>query len=144
MKENLFRAKRIDNGEWAEGVIWESNGSAYIIDENRNFIEVVPKTAGMVTGMYDNNGSRIFEGDVVKFGRKEPVTIAYSYEMATFVGMDKEGYFSFPLFEEVMSRREVLGNVYDDYKDYATELIPEPEVDNDEEEEEDYGNNIQR
>lgn len=82
-REILFRGKRIDNGEWAEGclLIDYETGQHFIhargnsLHENNkankrgslNFsaYEIEPQTASQYTGMEDRNGRRIFENDLI-------------------------------------------------------------------------------
>lgn len=73
MREILFRGKRVDNGEWAYGsLIIETNPfdkdmvMTHIYDNFYNEIIVDPRTIGQYTGLCDRNGTRIFEGDIVK------------------------------------------------------------------------------
>lgn len=65
----LFKAKRIDNGEWIQGYlycIWER---AYIcwgmINNIPDMREVDPSTICQCTGLRDKNDKMIWEGDII-------------------------------------------------------------------------------
>lgn len=83
MREILFRAKRIDNGEWVEGFLFDSN----MINESRYFHEIDLETVCQYTGLKDKNGEKIFIGDIVKCTKGCPHEIIWLKEYGgTYIG----------------------------------------------------------
>jgi len=65
MREILFRGKTYD-GEWVYGGYFKDK-DCHFIPKGAAFVEVKQETVGQFTGLFDNNGKKIFDGDIVSF-----------------------------------------------------------------------------
>lgn len=65
MRDILFKAKQLADGEWIEGWLSMVDGE-YIIEDGHGLgNSVMSETVCQYTGQNDNDGGKIFEGDVV-------------------------------------------------------------------------------
>ena len=118
MKDVLFRGKRIDNFEWVEGYFVSYEDETYIFQQDQvnygidlggyldccKMNEVVSSTVGQYTGLTDKNGTKIFEGDIVKIDGKD-------YEVKYMLGQFFVGI-NMPIAYKRFDC-EVIGNIHD-------------------------------
>ena len=132
MREILYKAKRMDNGEWVEGFFCYQKLYCYdnritprpiIIGELSNTgivkFEIDESTVCQYTGLTDKNGQKIWENDIVRhedlsngryIARKQPMKnslIKWNHIDAKF---ERDG--GRDLYKSE-SRLEVIGNIFD-------------------------------
>lgn len=136
MREILFKAKRIDNGEWVEGSLIDldiDSRYCYIVPPYKkasilpiNFLItdrmklVDPETLCQFTGLCDRYGNKIWENDIFQCTDETMVTqkdlIEYNETHASFVRLrntEKLGLQYLWIDEATCNHGEVIGNIFD-------------------------------
>lgn len=134
-----FRGKRIDNGEWVYGYLYElplESGNVCMILTTDNIHEdnsiepqyhlaftlwkdlfvVDSSTVGQYTGLKDKNGKKIYAGDIIRAG-KEKTLLEVRFVRGVFAflwngDLDDE----FPCNAPTQEWAEVVGNIHDNPK----------------------------
>lgn len=137
----LFKAKRIDNGEWVTGhyvkglnmydkevhLIFEPNTMFYSSGETDGWYKVDPTTICQCTGLKDKNGKLIWENDIIKtFDAGEEcclskiifadTSLGYGWKTTDIKSLSK---YNNNLFKEVSfgsfdsKSAEIVGNIFD-------------------------------
>ena len=131
-REILFKAKRLDNGEWIEGLLIyiclcsinenEEIDEEYVLGIQRlnKSYQIDPTTLCQFTGLTDKNGRRIFENDICSTDIKRPyayVVFRNGCFMYQLNDGEEKDYFDImmPIEPLVNSDKytEVIGNVFD-------------------------------
>ena len=126
MREILFKAKRIDNGEWVEGnyvkkydLLGKRHLILYVDNYVRwSFVEIDPETLCQFTGLCDKNGKKIWENDILMAHLDESYPEDVTYETVEWGvagwgtrengSVDREYLGEFDL-----EHYEVVGNIFD-------------------------------
>lgn len=132
MRETIFRGKRVDNGEWVEGFLFQYRAgqvgigqikmNTKITHPDGNFKEwdyinvynlccpkVIPETVGQYTGYTDDYAKKIFEGDILRvlstncYGNDLCYTLTL-YDMTDSVEMERIN---------TANEVKVIGNIHD-------------------------------
>ena len=134
MREILFKAKRIDNGEWIEGSLIDldiDSGYCYIVQpyKKASILPIIflitdrmklvdPETLCQFTGLYDKNGKRIWENDILMahLDKSYPEDTTYEtveWGVAGWVTHEANSIDRQYLDEFDLEHFEVVGNIFD-------------------------------
>ena len=128
MREILFKAKRIDNGEWVEGYYLKRydllgneehlifHADSYTVWE---YAEIDPETLCEFTGRCDKNGNKIWENDICDRKEKYPEVVKmtngdWTWDYSYAIGRDYgNSYCNLGFYVNERKCVEVIGNIFD-------------------------------
>ena len=135
MREILFRAKRIDNGEWAEGYLFDDGMAEVehyfvgriVVEPYKgtacddwditgiDFCEVNPETLCQYTGLNSRNGKKIWENDIIRVENSvdEGTGVVVFYEGVWYVnGGVNNSLYNIVLYDDE-AEIYIIGNIID-------------------------------
>lgn len=119
MREILFRAKRETTNEWVYGYFVKEYDDFQIYVQpqiiTRSGREYVNEnTLGQFTGLTDKNGTKIFEGDIVRYGDTIHKVVFEQRNGTAYFGLVYSPIETLPFGHyQDLQQLEVIGNIYE-------------------------------
>ena len=119
MREILFKAKRVDDGEWVEGYYVKGATRHCILKHLGGYpkYDIDEKTICQYTGLTDKNGKKIWENDIVESTYDDTyegidcgIGLVEFFQGLWYVGGDVQN----ALYDiDKCNAVEVIGNIFD-------------------------------
>ena len=122
MRKIKFRGKSVEGyniGEWVFGDLHIRSAFTHIHTDVGARCKIDPNTIGEFTGLYDCNGNKIYEGDIVEWEKDGLMYVVKFWHGMFYASVEEcnDGIFGgFPLHaltEYEYKKCKIVGNIYD-------------------------------